>query len=83
MLTHSAMSRTDATAEVERYIVYPGQALAYKVGSLTIQRLRKEAEQALGPRFDIRAFHRQVLGTGGIPMAILEAKIKEWIDSGG
>jgi uncharacterized protein (DUF885 family) len=82
MLANSAMSRTDATAEAERYIVYPAQALAYKVGSLTIQRLRKEAEQALGPRFDIRAFHGQVLDTGGIPVSVLEAKIREWIRPG-
>jgi uncharacterized protein (DUF885 family) len=79
MLAHSAMSRTDATAEVERYIADPGQALAYKVGALTIQRLRKQAEQALGARFDVRAFHRQVLDTGSLPMAVLEAKIEEWI----
>ena len=77
--THSAMSRTDATAEVERYIANPGQALAYKVGALTIQRLRNRAEQALGARFDIRAFHRQVLETGSVPMAVLEAKIEAWI----
>ena len=79
MLAHSAMSRTDATAEVERYIADPGQALAYKVGALTIQRLRKRAEQALGVRFDVRAFHRQVLDTGNVPMSVLEAKIEAWI----
>ena len=79
MLAHSAMSVTNATAEVERYIADPGQALAYKVGALTIQRLRQRAEQALGARFDIRAFHRQVLETGSVPMAVLEAKIEGWI----
>ena len=79
MLTHSAMSRNDVTAEVERYIVMPGQALAYKVGALTIQRLRQRAEQALGPRFDIRAFHRQVLDTGNVPMAVLQTKVDAWI----
>jgi uncharacterized protein (DUF885 family) len=79
MLEHSAMSETDATAEVERYIADPGQALAYKVGALTIQRLRRQAEQALGARFDIRDFHRQVLDTGSVPMAVLEAKILAWI----
>ena len=81
MLAHSAMSRTDATAEVERYIVDPGQALAYKVGALTLQRLRRQAEQALGARFDIRAFHRHVLDTGSIPLAVLEAKVAAWIAS--
>lgn len=79
MLAHSAMSSANATAEVERYIADPGQALAYKVGAMTIQRLRKRAEQALGARFDIRAFHRQLLDTGSLPMAVLEAKIEEWI----
>lgn len=79
MLEHSAMSRADATAEVERYIADPGQALAYKVGALTIQRLRKRAEQALGARFDVREFHRKILDTGNVPMAILEAKIEVWI----
>ncbi|KNZ32673.1 MAG: hypothetical protein AD742_10655 [Methylibium sp. NZG] len=79
LLAHSAMSRTDAVAEVERYIANPGQALAYKIGALTIQRLRRQAEQALGARFDVRAFHRQVLETGSVPMAVLEAKIVAWI----
>src|SRR3546814_10022497 len=72
MLANSSMGKTDATAEVERYIAYPGQALAYKVGQLTIRRLRNKAEQALGPRFDVRAFHEQVLITGALPMAVLE-----------
>ena len=79
MLANSAMGRTDATAEVERYIAIPSQALAYKVGALTIQRLRREAEAALGSKFDIRAFHDQVLNTGALPMPVLEAKIRAWI----
>ena len=79
MLSNSAMGRTDATAEVERYIAIPSQALAYKVGALTIQRLRGEAEKALGKQFDIRAFHDQVLNTGALPMPVLEAKIRAWI----
>lgn len=79
MLAHSAMSRTDAVAEVERYIADPGQALAYKVGQLTIRRLREQAESALGPRFDARAFHAEVLTTGSIPMKVLELKIEDWI----
>ncbi len=79
MLANSDMGRTDATAEVERYIAIPSQALAYKIGALTIQRLRRKAEAELGPRFDIRAFHDQVLGTGALPLAILEQKIERWI----
>jgi uncharacterized protein (DUF885 family) len=79
MLAHSNMGRTDATAEVERYIAIPGQALAYKVGALTIQRLRKKAEAELGAKFDIKQFHAQVLMTGALPLPVLEAKIDRWI----
>ena len=79
MLDNSAMGKTDATAEVERYIAIPSQALAYKVGQLTIRRLRSKAEAELGPKFDIRAFHAQVLMSGALPMAVLESKIDDWI----
>ena len=79
MLANSGMGRTDATAEVERYIANPAQALSYKIGALTIQRLRKKAEMALGAKFDIRAFHAQVLGSGALPLPVLEAKIDRWI----
>ena len=79
MLANSGMGRSDATAEVERYIAIPGQALSYKIGALTIQRLRAKAESTLGPKFDIRAFHEQVLGSGALPLPILEAKIDRWI----
>lgn len=79
MLANSGMGRTDATAEVERYIAMPAQALSYKIGALTIQRLRKRAEAALGSQFDIREFHDQVLGSGTLPLPILEAKIGRWI----
>ena len=78
-LANSGESRTDATAEVERYIAIPSQAVAYKLGSLTIQRLRKKAQAALGDKFDIREFHAQVLNSGALPLAILEAKIDRWI----
>jgi uncharacterized protein (DUF885 family) len=79
MLANSGESRTDATAEVERYIAIPSQAVAYKVGSLTIQRLRDEAMKTLGPKFDIRQFHAQVLGSGALPLQTLEDKIHAWI----
>jgi uncharacterized protein (DUF885 family) len=79
MLSNSGMGKTDATAEVERYIAIPSQATAYKIGALTIQRLRKKAESELGPKFDIREFHNQVLNTGALPLSILEAKIDRWI----
>ncbi len=79
MLANSALSRTDAESEVNRYIANPGQALAYKIGQLKIRELRTRAEQALGPRFDIREFHAQVLMTGSLPLAILEQKIDRWI----
>jgi uncharacterized protein (DUF885 family) len=79
MLDHSAMGKTDATAEVERYIAIPSQALAYKIGQLTISRLRAKAEKELGPKFDIKGFHEQVLMTGALPMAVLEKKIDDWI----
>jgi uncharacterized protein (DUF885 family) len=79
MLANSGTSRTEATAEVERYIAIPGQALAYKVGQLTISRLKARAQAALGPRFDPREFHAQILMTGALPMAVLEKKIDRWI----
>ena len=79
MLANSGMSRTEVVAEVERYIAIPGQALAYKIGQMTILRLRAEAEQALGARFDLRDFHAQVLMSGSLPMPVLERKIRDWI----
>ena len=81
MLANSAMGRTDATSEVERYIAIPGQALAYKIGQLKILELRERARTALGDRFDIRDFHEQVLGTGALPLTVLDRKIDEWIAS--
>ncbi len=79
MLANSGMGRSDATAEVERYIVWPGQALGYKIGALTIQRFKRKAQDQLGAKFDIRGFHDQVLGSGALPLPILEAKLDRWI----
>lgn len=81
MLANSGMTRTEVVAEVERYIAIPSQALAYKVGALKIQELRKKAEDALGDKFDIKAFHEQVLGTGALPLTVLTDKIDRWITS--
>lgn len=83
MLGHSGMSRTDAVAEVERYIAIPGQALAYKIGQLTILKLKAEAKAKLGAKFDPRKFHAQVLMTGALPMTVLDAKVRAWIAGGG
>jgi uncharacterized protein (DUF885 family) len=83
MLANSPMARTDATAEVERYIAIPGQALAYKIGQLTIARTKAKAQAALGAKFDPRNFHAQVLDTGSLPMPVLERKIDAWIAAGG
>jgi uncharacterized protein (DUF885 family) len=81
MTSHSAMGKADVTAEVERYIAIPGQALAYKVGQLTILKEKAKAKAALGDKFDPRAFHAQVLDTGALPMTVLEKKIDDWIAS--
>jgi uncharacterized protein (DUF885 family) len=79
MLANSDMGKTDATAEVERYIAIPSQALAYKIGALTILRLKDKAKKELGNKFDVREFHDQVLNTGALPLSILEKKIDDWI----
>lgn len=81
MLDNSSMGETAATSEVERYIAIPTQALAYKIGALTIQRLKAEAQASLGDKFDVRDFHDQVLNTGALPLSVLESKIRDWTAS--
>jgi uncharacterized protein (DUF885 family) len=76
---HSAIDEVDVQSETDRYIVWPAQALAYKVGQMKISELREKAHAALGDRFDIRQFHDEVLGAGALPMDILEARIDAWI----
>ncbi len=76
---NSAKTENDITVEVDRYIVWPGQALAYKSGELKIKELRKHAEDQLGSRFDIRGFHDQVLGQGALPLDILDTRIRGWV----
>ncbi len=78
MREKTGMPETDVVAEIERYLVMPGQALAYKVGMNTILRLRDEAKTELGPKFDIRRFHDVVLTGGSMPMALLEQRVHQW-----
>ena len=70
----------DITVEVDRYIVWPGQALAYKIGQLKIRELRTAAEQKLGPKFNVRGFHDAVLENGALPLNVLEPRVRQWID---
>ena len=79
MQENSAVSETDAVAEAERYMAIPGQALAYKIGQLKITELRARAERELGKKFEIKAFHDEVLKDGAVPLEVLEAKIDRWI----
>jgi len=78
---NAAKSKEDIINEIDRYISMPGQALAYKVGQLKILELRDKAEKSLGDKFDIRSFHDMVLGSGSIPLNVLEENTNKWIES--
>jgi len=80
MMENTGMGKADVTAEIKRYFVAPGQALAYKAGMLKILELRARAQQALGPRFKLSEFHDQVLTHGGMPLSLLEQIVNGWID---
>ncbi|HEX6746501.1 MAG TPA: DUF885 domain-containing protein [Longimicrobium sp.] len=79
MAANSALTLTNITNEVDRYIAWPGQALAYKTGQMKIRELRILAERELGPKFDVRRFHDVVLGSGSIPLGVLEDNVRLWI----
>jgi len=81
MLDNSTLAESDVVSEVERYIAWPGQALGYKVGDLHIQALRRRAEAELGPKFDLRDFHREVLSDGAVPLDVLDGKIERWVEA--
>lgn len=80
-LANASKSEHDVTVEVDRYIVWPGQALAYKIGQLKIQELRNYAREKLGNKFDVRKFHDQILDSGALPLDILENRVKAWVES--
>jgi uncharacterized protein (DUF885 family) len=81
MKVNTALSELNIEREVDRYIGWPGQACGYKLGELCIRGLRQAAEQRLGARFDLRAFHDAVLGEGALPLTVLEARMRRWIEA--
>jgi len=76
---HSAIDETNIQAEVDRYIAWPGQALGYKMGQLKILEVRQRAQTALGAKFDIKAFHDEVLDSGALPLDVLDQRVTAWI----
>jgi uncharacterized protein (DUF885 family) len=80
MWRNTATTQANVRNEIDRYIGWPGQALAYMVGRREIQRLRAKAERQLGTEFDIRAFHGVVLGNGAVPLGVLDQLVTDWAD---
>ena len=80
---HSAIDETNVQAEIDRYIAWPGQALGYKMGQLKILELRARAKQELGPKFSLKAFHDEIVGSGALPLDVLELRVDAWIKRGG
>jgi uncharacterized protein (DUF885 family) len=79
MVAKTGKTEAEVMREIERYVVWPGQATSYKVGQLAILRMRDEAQQALGDRFDLRDFHEVILMNGSMPLAVLGDVVQEWI----
>jgi uncharacterized protein (DUF885 family) len=81
MLENSSLAETDVVAEVERYMSWPGQALGYKIGQISLAEMRREAEETLGGDFDLKAWHSMILRGGALPMSVLDARNRRWIEA--